>query len=112
MGLQANGTAAEILDREWRGRAHVQHGAEAGRDRDVHQVRAQLCGRDSGTGLFVGAMVDRLVPGSVRIDLGDVNARKLLAEERLRYAPAKRAICQRRKRHYANRETSGSYAAK
>ena len=28
------------------------------------------------------AMVDRLVHGSVRIDLGDVNVRKLLAERK------------------------------
>ena len=32
---------------------HVQHGAEAGRDRDVRQVRAQLRGHDSGAGLSI-----------------------------------------------------------
>lgn len=35
-----------------------------------------------GGGVQVDAMVGRLVHGSVRIDLGDVNARKLLAEGR------------------------------
>lgn len=33
-----------------------------------------------GGGVQADAMVDRLVHGSVRIDLGDVNVRKLLAE--------------------------------
>ena len=31
-------------------------------------------------GLHAASMVDRLIHGSVRIDLGDVNVRKLLAE--------------------------------
>lgn len=35
-----------------------------------------------GGGVQADAMVDRLVHGSVRIDLGDVNLRKLLAERR------------------------------
>lgn len=35
-----------------------------------------------GGGVQADAMVDRLVHGSVRIDLGDVNVRKLLAERR------------------------------
>jgi DNA replication protein DnaC len=35
-----------------------------------------------GGGVQADAMVDRLVHGAVRIDLGDVNVRKLLAEKR------------------------------
>lgn len=35
-----------------------------------------------GGGVQADAMVDRLVYGSVRIDLGDANVRKLLAEGR------------------------------
>ena len=38
-------------------------------------------------GVQADAMVDRLVHGSARIDLGDVNARRLLAEGRWRHAP-------------------------
>lgn len=49
----AAGTAAEILHREWCWRIHVQRGAEAGRNRDVHQVRLQQRGRDSGARLSV-----------------------------------------------------------
>ena len=128
--------------------------AEAGRDRGVHQVRAQRRGHDDGAGQSVDAaaisflfeliersytsrstapcaqhtpaewhvrlgggvqavaMVDRLVRGSVRIDLGDVDARRLFAEGRWRCAPAKRVIRKRRKRRCANRGTSGAYAAK
>lgn len=63
-------------------------------------------------GVQADAMVDRLVHGSVRIELSDVNVQKLFAEGRWRYAPAKRVIRKRRKRRYANRETSGAYAAK
>ena len=65
-----------------------------------------------GGGVQADAMVDRLVHGLVRIDLGDVNVRKVLAEGRWRYAPAKRVIRKRRKYRYANREMSGTYAAK
>lgn len=35
-----------------------------------------------GSGVQADAMVDRLVHGSVRINLGDVNVRKLLTEKR------------------------------
>jgi hypothetical protein len=141
MGVRTNGVAEAILDRGWRGRAHVQHGVEAGRDRGVHQVRAQLRGHDSGAGPSVDAAAisfllelierrctsrstvlctqytptephDRLVHGSARIGLGYVNVRKLLAEGRWRYAPAKQVIRKRRKHRYANRETSGTYVAK
>ena len=39
-----------------------------------------------GGGVQADAMVDRLVHGAIRIDLGDVNVRKLLAERKLRYS--------------------------
>ena len=55
-----------------------------------------------GGGVQADAMVDRLVHGSVRIDLGDVNVRKLLADRKQRYASAKRVIPKRRERRYAN----------
>ena len=42
------------------------------------------------------AMVDRLVHGSERIDLGDVNVRKLLADRKQRYSSAKRVMPKRR----------------
>ena len=35
-----------------------------------------------GGGVQADAMVDRLVHGAIRIDLGDVNVRKLLAERK------------------------------
>ncbi|WP_418863805.1 ATP-binding protein [Slackia exigua] len=64
-----------------------------------------------GGGVQADAMVDRLVHGSVRIDLGDVNVRKLLAEEKQRYGSARRVIPKRREHSYANRETGDAHAA-
>lgn len=56
-------------------------------------------------------MADRLVHGAVRIDLGNVNIRKLFAEEKQRCAIAKQVIPERRERRYANSEAGGAYAA-
>lgn len=49
-----------------------------------------------GGGVQANAMTGRLVHGAVRIDLGDVNVRKLLSEKKWRYAPARRVIRKRR----------------
>ncbi len=65
-----------------------------------------------GGGVQADTMVDRLVRGSVRIDLGDVNVRKMLAERRWRYAPAERAVRRTREHRYGNRETGGAHALK
>ncbi len=65
-----------------------------------------------GGGAQADAMVDRLMHGSMRIDLGDVNVRKLLAERKQRRVSAKRAIRKRRGRRCANSKTGGAHAAK
>lgn len=49
-----------------------------------------------GGGVQANAVIDRLMHGSIRIDLGDVNVRKLLAERKWRYSSAKWAIHKRR----------------
>ena len=58
------------------------------------------------------AMVDHLIHGAVRIDPGDVNVRKLLADMKKQYTSAKRVMPRRRERRYANRKKSGAHAAK
>lgn len=65
-----------------------------------------------GGGVQADAMTGRLVHGAVRIDLGDVNVRKLLSEKKWRYAPAKRVIRKRRGHQYGKRETCGAHVAK
>ncbi len=57
-----------------------------------------------GGGVHADATADRLMHGSIRIDPGDVNARKLLAERKWRYASAKRAIRKQRNGQCSRRE--------
>ena len=45
-----------------------------------------------GGGVQPNAMVDRMVHGTVRIDLGEVNVRKLLAEKKWRYPIAEQVV--------------------
>lgn len=49
-----------------------------------------------GGGVQPDAMIDRLVHGAIRNDLGDVNVRKLFAKRKWRYALEKRVIRKRR----------------
>lgn len=65
-----------------------------------------------GGGVQADAMIDRPVHGAVRIDLDDVDVRKLLSEKKWRYAPAKRVIRKRRGHQYRERETCGAHVAK
>lgn len=55
-----------------------------GRDEPVRGRRlpAREQARRLGGGVQADAMIDRLVHGAVRIDLGDVNVRKLLSEKK------------------------------
>ena len=65
-----------------------------------------------GSGVQADAMTGRQVHGAVRIDLGDVNVRKLPSEKKWRYAPARRVIRKRRGHRYGERETCGAHVAK
>ena len=65
-----------------------------------------------GGGVQADAMTGRLVHGAARIDLGDVNVRKLLSKKKWRYAPAKRVIRKRRGHRYGKRETCDAHVAK
>lgn len=65
-----------------------------------------------GGGAQADAMTGRLAHGAVRVDLGDVDVRKLLSEKKWRYAPARRVIRKRRGHQYGKRETCGAHVAK
>ena len=58
------------------------------------------------------AIIDHPLRGSTRINLGDANMRKLLANRRRLYASVKQVTLRWHERRCANRKTSGARAAK